>query len=117
MAHKPDAVTSWWRRISLRAKVTGVTVAVLALGLLVAGIGTVPVLRSARIGNIASQLPALVSSNLVDRYFETMEVDGATLYMPRDERPRDFAVAIYDAEGVLQASSGGVDGSPDFPPV
>ena len=40
MAHKPDAITKWWRSISLRAKVTGVTVAVLALGLLAAGLGT-----------------------------------------------------------------------------
>ncbi|QTV80010.1 hypothetical protein [Microbacterium sp. NIBRBAC000506063] len=36
MVHEPDAVTTWWRRISLRAKVTGVTVAVLALGLVAA---------------------------------------------------------------------------------
>ena len=36
MAQGADSVTQWWRRISLRAKVTGVTVAVLALGLVVA---------------------------------------------------------------------------------
>jgi two-component system OmpR family sensor kinase len=117
MAHKPDAVTTWWRRISLRAKVTGVTVAVLALGLLVAGIGTVPILRSALVGNIDSQLPALVSTDLVDRYFETMDVEGDTIYMARDEQPRDFAFAIYDAEGVLQASTGvSPESGPEFPP-
>lgn len=82
MAHKPDAVTSWWRRISLRAKVTGVTVAVLALGLLVAGIGTVPILRNALVANIDAQLPALVSSDLVDRYFDTVTVDGVSTYTP-----------------------------------
>ncbi|WP_435746501.1 sensor histidine kinase [Microbacterium sp. PMB16] len=116
MAHNPDAVTGWWRRTSLRAKVTGVTVAVLALGLLVAGIGTVPILRSALVGNIEAQLPALVSSDLVDRYFDTADVDGDTVYTPRDQQPRDFAFAIYDAEGVLQATTGGSGvARPQFP--
>lgn len=116
MAHKPDAVTSWWRRISLRAKVTGVTVAVLALGLLVAGIGTVPLLRNALVENIDAQLPALVSSDLVDRYFDTMDVDGVTTYTPRDEQPRDFSFAIYDAEGVLRTTARGTaGGAPLFP--
>lgn len=116
MAHKPDAVTSWWRRISLRAKVTGVTVAVLALGLLVAGIGTVPILRNALVANIDAQLPALVSSDLADRYFDATTVDGVTTYAPRDEQPRDFSFAIYDAAGVLQATARGTSGqAPLFP--
>jgi two-component system OmpR family sensor kinase len=114
MAHKPDAVTAWWRRISLRAKVTGVTVAILALGLLVAGVGTVPVLRNALVLNIDAQLPALVSSNLADRYFVLTD-DGETL-TPRDT-PRDFAVAIYNADGDLLASSGAMplESAPLFP--
>ena len=117
MAHKPDAVTSWWRRISLRAKVTGVTVAVLALGLLVAGIGTVPVLRNALVANIDAQLPALVSSDLVERYFDTTTTaDGVTTYTARAEQPRDFSFAIYDAMGVLRATARGTSGqAPLFP--
>ncbi|PRB14430.1 cell wall metabolism sensor histidine kinase WalK [Microbacterium sp. MYb62] len=117
MAHKPDAVTSWWRRISLRAKVTGVTVAVLALGLLVAGIGTVPILRSALVENIDAQLPALVSSDLAERYFDTDTVDGVTTYTPREEQPRDFSFAIYDAAGALRATARGTSSkAPLFPP-
>ena len=116
MAHKPDAVTSWWRRISLRAKVTGVTVAVLALGLLVAGIGTVPILRNALVENIDAQLPALVSSDLVDRYFDTSTTDGVTTYTPREEQPRDFSFAIYDADGVLRTTARATSGAaPLFP--
>ncbi|MDF2507394.1 MAG: histidine kinase, partial [Microbacterium sp.] len=116
MAHKPDAVTAWWRRISLRAKVTGVTVAVLALGLLVAGLGTVPILRTALVANIDAQLPALVSSDLAERYFETTTVDGVTTYTPREEQPRDFSFAIYDATGVLRATARGTSGqAPLFP--
>ncbi len=116
MAHKPDAVTAWWRRISLRAKVTGVTVAVLALGLLVAGIGTVPLLRNALVENINAQLPALVTSDLVNRYFDTTTIDGVTTYTPRDEKPRDFSFAVYDAEGTLRATAPSASGrAPVFP--
>ncbi|MCI1019587.1 HAMP domain-containing histidine kinase [Microbacterium sp. C5A9] len=115
MARKPDAVTRWWRAISLRAKVTGVTVAVLALGLLAAGVGTVPILRNALVSNIESQLPALVSADLADRYFDVAMVDGETHYTPK-ESPRDFFVAIYDGEGVLQTTTGtSANGSPLFP--
>lgn len=80
MAHKPDAITKWWRSISLRAKVTGVTVAVLALGLLAAGLGTVPILRNSLVSNIDAQLPALVSADLANRYFEVTVEDGKTVY-------------------------------------
>ncbi|WP_314424189.1 HAMP domain-containing sensor histidine kinase [uncultured Microbacterium sp.] len=115
MARKPDAVTRWWRAISLRAKVTGVTVAVLALGLLAAGVGTVPILRNALVSNIESQLPALVSADLADRYFDIAMVDGEPQYTPK-ESPRDFFVAIYDGAGALQTTTGAsANGSPLFP--
>ncbi|MEV4737976.1 MULTISPECIES: sensor histidine kinase [unclassified Microbacterium] len=115
MAHKPDAVTRWWRAISLRAKVTGVTVAVLALGLLVAGLGTVPILRTSIVGNIEGQLPALVATDLAPRYFDVSTEDDKTVYTAR-ESPRDFFVAIYDGEGVLQATTGSsANGTPLFP--
>jgi two-component system OmpR family sensor kinase len=117
MAHKPDAVTRWWRAISLRAKVTGVTVAVLALGLLVAGLGTVPLLRGALIENINAQLPALVSTDLVSRYFDVETENGETVYTQTDN-PRDFSFAIYDpATGVLRATAGsaGNGDTPLFP--
>lgn len=111
MAHKPDAVTSWWRRTSLRAKVTGVTVALLALGLLIAGIGTVPLLRNALVSNIDAQLPALVSSDLASRYLDSVTVDGETIYTRKAEQPRDFFFAVYDATGVLQATGGSAEAS------
>lgn len=117
MAHKPDAVTRWWRAISLRAKVTGVTVGVLALGLLVAGLGTAPILRNALIDNIDSQLPALVSADLVSTYFDVTTADGETVYTPK-ATPRDFSFAVYDPiSGVLQATAGSGNGrdTPLFP--
>lgn len=110
MHGKPDRVTTWWRRISLRAKVTGVTVAVLALGLVVTGIGTVPILRSSLIGNVQSQLPALVTSDLA-----TIESDGAggirATLKAEPQRLSNYYAAIYDSEGRLLTSGGGEPGS------
>ncbi|MFP3822517.1 hypothetical protein SB658_27870, partial [Bacillus sp. SIMBA_008] len=76
----------------------------------------VPILRTALVGNIDAQLPALVSSDLADRYFEMTTVEGDTIYSPRDQQPRDFAFAIYDADGVLQASTADAsEAGPLFP--
>lgn len=116
MARKPDAVTGWWRAISLRAKVTGVTVGVLALGLLVAGLGTAPILRNALIVNIDAQLPALVSTDLVSNYFTVTTEGGEAIFTPKST-PRDFFLAVYDGDGVLRGTTGGnaSGGSPLFP--
>lgn len=109
MGPKPDAVTSWWRRISLRAKVTGVTVAVLALGLVVAGIGTVPLLRNSLISNIDAQLPSLVTSDLAERWFDMELVDGALSLTEAESMPRasEYFFAIYAADGTFLAQAGG----------
>jgi two-component system, OmpR family, sensor kinase len=41
-----EQLTEWWNGISLRGKITGVTVMLLTLGLIVAGVGTMSFLRS-----------------------------------------------------------------------
>lgn len=119
MGQQPDAVTGWWRRISLRAKVTGVTVAVLALGLVVAGIGTVPLLRNSLISNIDAQLPSLVTSDLASRWFDMGLVDGTLDLSPAENAPRssDYFFAIYAADGTRLAEAGGTTDSerPVFP--
>lgn len=118
MANKPDAVTRWWRRISLRAKVTGVTVAVLALGLFAAGIGTVPILRAALVGNVDAQLPALVSSDLADRFFDIApDGHGGLVATERNDIRSEAFVALYDSAGKLIAQAGGSQDAdqPNFP--
>jgi len=119
MAHKPDAVTGWWRRISLRAKVTGVTVAVLALGLVIAGIGTVPLLRNSLISNIDAQLPSLAASDLVSRWFTLETIDGVPQLTDVENAPRtaEYSFAVYGSDGRFLASAGGASGdaAPSFP--
>ena len=121
MAHKTDAVTRWWRRISLRAKVTGVTVAVLTLGLLVTGIGSMPILRNSLVANVEAQLPTVVSSDVASRFFTFEQSgDGELVVTPRADAPRvaDYVVAVYDAAGQLKATAGGAPKSspPAFAP-
>ncbi|MDQ1561291.1 MAG: two-component system, OmpR family, sensor kinase [Actinomycetota bacterium] len=53
-----NRVTEWWSGISLRSKVTGVTVMLLTLGLLVAGVGTMSFLRGYLLGNVNETLMA-----------------------------------------------------------
>ena len=119
MARKPDAVTGWWRRISLRAKVTGVTVAVLALGLVVTGVGTVPLLRNSLIQNIETQLPSLAVSDLVSRWFDVEVADGAQRLVPSEDVPRsaDYNFAVYAADGTFLGQAGGAteESAPAFP--
>lgn len=115
MAEEPDAVTGWWQRTSLRTKVTGVTVAILALGLLAAGIGTAPILRTSLVNNVDAQLPALVASDLADRFFIVgPDEDGVLSFTPRPGLPRqsDYFIALYNAAGVLKAEAGGPRGAP-----
>ncbi|MFD5226660.1 sensor histidine kinase [Microbacterium sp. NPDC058342] len=119
MSSGSDSVTRWWRRISLRAKVTGVTVAVLALGLVIAGIGTVPILRGAMINNINTQLPALTTTGQAERFFDVSVVDGELVFQQKEDRPRssDFVVAFYTTTGKPLAQAGGPDADrrPEFP--
>jgi len=120
MAQGADSVTQWWRRISLRAKVTGVTVAVLALGLVVAGIGTVPILRGAMINNINQQLPSLTGTGQAERFFDVSIPDGKLVFDQKDDAPRatDFVVAFYTTAGDPIATAGGQstpEHRPQFP--
>jgi two-component system OmpR family sensor kinase len=49
-----EQLTEWWNGISLRGKITGVTVMLLTLGLLVAGVGTMSFLRSYLLNQVYS---------------------------------------------------------------
>ncbi|GAA3913497.1 sensor histidine kinase [Microbacterium invictum] len=107
-AKKTDRVTAWWRGISLRAKVTGVTVAVLAIGLAAAGIGTMVFLRTTQITALDQNLQQVVPTDIASTIFEVEVVDGVAQFSEVDgATPTQFFVAVYAADGTLLATGGG----------
>ena len=61
---KQDSISRWWGMISLRTKISGVTVFLLTMGLAVAGIGTLSVVNSYLIERIDNELH--VAANQLD---------------------------------------------------
>lgn len=111
-------MTRGWRGISLRAKVTGVTVTLLVVGLVAAGIGTMAFLRNQLIVSLDDQLrqiaPTDVASKLIDIRVSGGEV---TFDVKEDAPPTDYYVALYAPDGSLEIWAGGDDGErvPAFP--
>ncbi len=94
-------LTEWWNRISLRTKVTGVTVLLLTAGLIVAGVGTMAVLRGflqdevdAKIVSAASQLGAI-------------EPTGSSTdpQCPVSQLPNELYLAVLDSNGGIVCSN------------
>ncbi|WAB80366.1 HAMP domain-containing sensor histidine kinase [Microcella daejeonensis] len=51
-----EQLTKWWEGISLRSKITGVTVLVVTIGLMIVGAGTITVLQQTLVGQVDRQL-------------------------------------------------------------
>ena len=93
-----EQLTQWWESISLRSKITGVTVFVVTIGLLVVGIGTLTVLQRTlideidrQIGQAADDLP---ESFAVDEFDSFDELTPSIFSNP-------FYFGAVDADGVL----------------
>jgi two-component system OmpR family sensor kinase len=117
VARKTDAVTRWWRGLSLRAKVTGVTVALLTFGLIAAGLGTMAFLRNTLIQNLNAQLESLVVTPVAETLLEFDDAGGEVVAtVKQDAAPTDYVVALYgpDGEFIIQAGGDG-EHTPDLP--
>ncbi|MFT4215453.1 MAG: HAMP domain-containing sensor histidine kinase [Microbacterium sp.] len=116
-AKKNDRVTAWWRGISLRAKVTGVTVSVLAVGLLATGLGTAVFLRNAQTAERDQSLSQAVTLDQASSLLDVEVVDGVATFSPPATAPlTSFAIAVYGPDGTLLATGGATGGSqPEFP--
>ncbi|MFM6974458.1 MAG: sensor histidine kinase [Agromyces sp.] len=84
-----NALHERWNRISLRTKITGVTVLMLTFGLLVSGVGTLSMLRSWVLDQSDQRLIALSQGNL-----------GEYLDIPSPTN-EDAFVALYTADGQI----------------
>lgn len=90
-----QTLTERWNRISLRTKITGVTVLMLTVGLLVSGIGTAAMLRSYVDDQMASKLTALARGN-VGQFFDFDTASGIDLGGDGVRPSDDVFVALYD---------------------
>ena len=93
-----QTISERWNRISLRTKITGVTVLMLTLGLLVSGIGTAAMLRSYVEEQMASKLEALATGDLA-KYFEPGDTRSEDLYGRDFSDSEDVFVAVYRPSG------------------
>ncbi|MBC7723512.1 MAG: HAMP domain-containing histidine kinase [Burkholderiaceae bacterium] len=78
-----------WNSISLRTKITSVTVLLVTLGLLVVGVGTVTVLRN--------YLQAEVDSKIAETAMSLVVQDSTCA----TSGPNDYFIAVVDSEGTL----------------
>ena len=92
-----------WAEVSLRAKITGVTVFILFLGLIVAGVGTLSVLRPMLINNQTTALAQLYSDPTL-----ALAPGASTNALSRDDiiyADQKYYVALLDSEGNLQVDN------------
>jgi two-component system OmpR family sensor kinase len=90
MAKLHASFERWWNGISLRTKITGVTVLLLTFGLAVAGMGTMTVLRT----YLLEKVDANVTAGFQEAQHELSSVlDCAVQYDP------GYLVAVLDASG------------------
>jgi two-component system OmpR family sensor kinase len=105
-----DNLTGWWSGVSLRTKITGVTVLLVTLGLLVAGVGTMTVLRTYLLGDVDAKITkfALAVPGYTTTGDATCKVDAG---------PQDYFVAVLDTDGDQLCTNGGVapSASPKLP--
>ncbi|MER3390670.1 MAG: HAMP domain-containing sensor histidine kinase [Microcella sp.] len=97
-----EQLTQWWEGISLRSKITGVTVLVVTVGLLVVGMGTLTVLQRTLVDEVDRQL-LQVAEEQVPQSPATFSLEDFASF---DElTPSVFSSQFYfgavDADGVI----------------
>lgn len=108
-----DRLSRWWSTISLRSKITGVTVFLLAMGLTVAGAGTLSVVSSYLTDQADRRLQLAVGE--LDSYI-TLDGDNTfddDIYSGRNP----YYLAAIDADGVLIQDNLTIEDRPSAPDV
>jgi len=98
-----DELTEWWNRISLRTKVTGVTVLLVTLGLTVAGAGTMTVLQTYLIGEVDVKVGVVAQQ--LDGSIITFEPLGEDPQCTVTTAPTDYFIAVLNYEGAMLCSN------------
>lgn len=93
-----DQLSQWWNRVSLRTKTTAVTVLLLTVGLLVAGVGTMTVLRN----YLVNEVDRKVSATAIDLRALDLGIQDTC---DRASGPSQYFVAIISISGNLLCSN------------
>ena len=87
----------WWNRISLRTKITGVTVLLLTMGLLVAGVGTMAVLRGYLLDEVDDRI-----AEVIKKLPSPIDLDGQQTFSEDNSSGLNpYYLAAVDAGGEL----------------
>src|ERR1700710_2882682 len=92
-----EQLTELWNGISLRGKITGVTVMLLTLGLLVAGVGTMSFLRSYLLNQVYSNNLTVYAASTADTVVDTCK-EGS-------KAPPKYFFAVIDQTGKVICSA------------
>ncbi|MCU1405020.1 MAG: sensor histidine kinase [Glaciihabitans sp.] len=96
-----EHLTEWWNSVSLRTKITGVTVMLLTLGLLVAGLGTMSVLRNYLVQQLDDKItvavPDLANGNNIIYGVDSDNVVTCTMR----NMITDYYLAVLSSDGEL----------------
>ncbi|MBF4461733.1 MULTISPECIES: sensor histidine kinase [unclassified Rathayibacter] len=95
-----------WNSISLRTKITAVTVLLLTLGLLISGIGTMTMLKPQLVAQLDSTL-----KDQVQKVASDLAVDAGSTMSGSEV----YYGAIYDSSDILAAKNATGPSDPDFP--
>jgi len=106
-----ESLTERWSRTSLRSKITGVTVLMLTLGLLVSGIGTMAMLRQYVVQQVDARLQTEAQTAL-NGYSAASLAKGSA-----EGVPSDYFVALYDESGELRDRTWRDRSSQDLPVI
>ncbi|WP_353987414.1 sensor histidine kinase [Ruicaihuangia caeni] len=93
-------LTRWWSGISLRTKVTGVTVLLVTFGLLVAGTGTISVLRAYLVDEVDKKLTSS-STQFQTRVTFELSASGALRCETTSGITESYYTAIVTPDGKL----------------
>lgn len=97
-----------WNSISLRTKITAVTVLLLTLGLLVSGIGTMTMLKPQLVMQLDAALRDQVQKTATD-----LSAQGISEF----DEPGVYYAAVYDSAGSLVKTNASDAADPAFPSV
>ncbi len=96
-----QSLNKWWSSISLRSKITGVTVLLLTLGLLIAGLGTLGVMRSFLVQEVDTQVRA-ASGEVAGRFSGNATADDYERFW--SQGLSTFYLALVAPDGSLISS-------------